>query len=178
MTYTEWNTHMFDIREYWVLKASGREMTQAVAAWTSRYGTDGYISRSDFKEVARFRNLKPNKVARRMIDAGLLIEEERGYQLVVEAGTGRDNFLYCPTIASPLFRFRPSAHQAGSRRRIPDSVRKYVIDRDGHACVNCGATENLAMDHIVPWSRGGPDRSTNLQTLCGSCNSRKSDREP
>lgn len=63
-----------------------------------------------------------------------------------------------------------------SRPRIPRSLRKAVFDRDGHACVQCGATERLSLDHIRPYSRGGLDVLANLQTLCLSCNSRKADR--
>jgi len=33
----------------------------------------------------------------------------------------------------------------------------------------------LHVDHIQPWSRGGPTVFENLQTLCNSCNLGKSD---
>lgn len=32
----------------------------------------------------------------------------------------------------------------------------------------------LHLDHIVPWSAGGIDRSDNLRTLCGPCNIKRS----
>jgi diadenosine tetraphosphatase ApaH/serine/threonine PP2A family protein phosphatase len=63
-----------------------------------------------------------------------------------------------------------------SRRKIPDSLRAAVYDRDGRACVICFATEDLTLDHIYPWSLGGLDEYENFQTLCRSCNSQKGAR--
>ena len=68
---------------------------------------------------------------------------------------------------------RDPAYAPRHRRRIPDSVRLAVYERDGLACLHCGVTENLSLDHIHPFSLGGLDTVENLQTLCRSCNSRK-----
>lgn len=62
------------------------------------------------------------------------------------------------------------------RAPIPQEIRDEVYARDGYACVKCGATEDLTLDHIHPWSLGGPDTADNLRVLCRSCNSRKSNR--
>jgi hypothetical protein len=62
------------------------------------------------------------------------------------------------------------------RRKIPTDVRELVLARDGHACHHCASRENLTLDHIVPWSMGGTDDESNLQTLCQPCNSRKGAR--
>lgn len=59
------------------------------------------------------------------------------------------------------------------RKKIPAETRCEVYARDDHRCRHCGATENLSLDHIKPWSLGGSDEPDNLQTLCRSCNSRK-----
>lgn len=50
-----------------------------------------------------------------------------------------------------------------------------VIQRDGK-CVECGTTQQLTVDHIIPRSRGGLDILANLQTLCERCNQRKGSR--
>jgi hypothetical protein len=52
--------------------------------------------------------------------------------------------------------------------------RQRIYDRDGNACVFCGTTERLTLDHIIPRSRGGTDRLDNLQTACKRCNGLKS----
>lgn len=42
-------------------------------------------------------------------------------------------------------------------------------------CVACGSTEKITADHIIPVARGGEHSESNLQPLCGSCNSSKRD---
>ena len=63
-------------------------------------------------------------------------------------------------------------------RTIRGSVRKDVMMRDNYQCQYCGSTENLVIDHIFPFSRGGSNEADNLQVLCASCNSSKSDSVP
>ena len=62
------------------------------------------------------------------------------------------------------------------RDRIPDHVQIFVWNRDGGECVKCGSNENLAYDHIIPFSRGGSNSKRNLQILCDTCNSKKSNK--
>jgi hypothetical protein len=59
---------------------------------------------------------------------------------------------------------------------IAAEVRSFVYERDGHRCVECLTTDDLTLDHIWPWSRGGSDEPENLRTLCRPCNSRKGAR--
>jgi len=42
-----------------------------------------------------------------------------------------------------------------------------------YACVECGTTHDITIDHKHPLSLGGSDDVSNLQFLCRSCNSRK-----
>ena len=37
-------------------------------------------------------------------------------------------------------------------------------------CANCGAGENLVLDHVIPIAKGGLSRLENLQLLCAECN--------
>jgi hypothetical protein len=59
------------------------------------------------------------------------------------------------------------------RAPIAAEARRQALDRDGRRCVRCGATQDLAIDHIHPWSKGGPDDPENFQILCRACNSSK-----
>ncbi|MFI2664170.1 HNH endonuclease [Micromonospora carbonacea] len=75
-------------------------------------------------------------------------------------------------------RHRPEriAPEGKRRRAIPASVQAAVYQRDGHRCVACGTLDDLTLDHIYPWARGGPDTIDNLRVLCRPCNSRKGAR--
>lgn len=53
--------------------------------------------------------------------------------------------------------------------------RRAALGRDG-ACMWCGATEELDVDHVVPLSEGGSSEPENLQTLCHDCHEWKTGR--
>ena len=63
-----------------------------------------------------------------------------------------------------------------SSRYISRSTTIEVAARDGGRCVKCGSTEDLEIDHVIPWSQGGGNGPEDLQILCRSCNRRKSDK--
>lgn len=69
----------------------------------------------------------------------------------------------------PIFKFAPVFR----REPISAHLRKRVMERDGYACTECGDTNDLTLDHIYPWSKGGPDSYGNLRVLCRPCNSSK-----
>ena len=60
------------------------------------------------------------------------------------------------------------------REPIPQSVKNDVWNRDGGKCVQCGLSNGLEFDHIIPISKGGANTYRNLQLLCESCNRQKS----
>ncbi len=70
-------------------------------------------------------------------------------------------------------------HRKNARdRRIPKSLREYILKRDNYECQYCGSQTRLEIDHIFPFSRGGGNEPENLQVLCKSCNLEKGDSIP
>lgn len=90
-------------------------------------------------------------------------------------GLSRDEF----NAAVQRLQSTPYSHVLERRGRpyIASEVRQAVLDRD-RTCRACGTANNLSLDHIIPYSRGGKDTVGNLQALCRPCNSRKGARLP
>jgi len=63
------------------------------------------------------------------------------------------------------------------RRRCLDKIDKKAwlekLDSFGGKCAECGSSEKITIDHIVPVVLGGTNAIENLQPLCSSCNSSK-----
>jgi hypothetical protein len=56
-------------------------------------------------------------------------------------------------------------------------VKEYLLDKWGRKCAYCGKTDvPLEVEHIVPKSRGGTDRVSNLTIACRACNVKKGDQ--
>jgi hypothetical protein len=109
----------------------------------------------------------------RLQDVGLA-EEAREFKSPAWFILGQDHSgdIFCSP-GMPLWCIGPSTR---TRSPIPSDLRRAIYDRDGWTCVACGATTDLTLDHIRPWSLGGPDTPDNLRTLCRPCNSRKGAR--
>ena len=87
-----------------------------------------------------------------------------------------------PTVRAPEW-FNPDAITdvlvPNRTRQIPASIRRAVLERDGEQCVRCGQGPpdvELHVDHIFPWSKGGPNEAWNLRVLCQTCNLSKGAR--
>lgn len=57
-----------------------------------------------------------------------------------------------------------------------EEIRGKLRERGEDACQQCGSKEDLCIDHIKPLSKGGDNNMDNLQFLCRSCNSSKSNK--
>ncbi len=58
-------------------------------------------------------------------------------------------------------------------RSLSKSKRHRIWQRDGGACVKCGAKAALHVDHIIPVALGGSCEEQNLRLLCFNCNVRE-----
>jgi hypothetical protein len=60
-----------------------------------------------------------------------------------------------------------------NRKTISEELRDKIYKKCNFKCVECGSTEDLEIDHIVPFSLGGRTELENLQLLCKKCNLKK-----
>ena len=66
-------------------------------------------------------------------------------------------------------------YQESERGRM--QVREYVLQRDRRTCQYCGTRKGrIEVDHVVPRSKNGSDRVSNLVTSCRKCNRKKDNR--
>ena len=56
-------------------------------------------------------------------------------------------------------------------------VREYLLEKWDRTCAYCGKTDiPLEIEHIVPKSKGGSNRVSNLTLACTACNRKKGDK--
>ena len=56
-------------------------------------------------------------------------------------------------------------------------IREYLLEKWGRKCAYCGKKDiPLEVEHIIPKSRGGTDRVSNLTLSCQKCNLKKGNR--
>jgi hypothetical protein len=66
-----------------------------------------------------------------------------------------------------------SGKPSRASRTLPRTLRFEVLRRDGFRCTYCGRSMSevvLHVDHVQPWSLGGPNTLENLRTACVDCN--------
>lgn len=132
-----------------------------MGCWLATFPDQGdLIPRGYAKHVGR-----PSQI-KRLLAAQLLIETDGGYIL--------NRSMAIATSGLPGNSWE--VDNTRSRDAIPNALRARVYDRDGRACVECGAREDLSLDHVWPHALGGEDTFDNLRTLCRPCNSRKGAR--
>ncbi|HUV37496.1 MAG TPA: HNH endonuclease signature motif containing protein, partial [Patescibacteria group bacterium] len=73
---------------------------------------------------------------------------------------------------------------AARTRHIPQSIRDEVLVRDGGRCAyvgpdgkRCNEKNNLQIDHIIPYAKGGNNTPGNLRLLCFKHNQLEAERE-
>ncbi len=51
-----------------------------------------------------------------------------------------------------------------------------LCKKHNNRCLCCGKKRRLTADHVIPVSKGGTSNISNIQPLCGPCNSSKRDK--
>ena len=73
-----------------------------------------------------------------------------------------------------------SRHHVHLHARRWSAARRFVFERDGWRCVECGRAGKLECDHVTPLQREpgqNPFDVNGIQTLCKSCHIEKTRRE-
>ncbi len=125
-------------------------------SYCAQYLTNGHVT----PELVSMLNGSEYE-AKILVEAGLWTTEGNGFRFV----EGEWPAQFCKI-----------AGVAKHRPKIPNEIRTAVYQRDGWTCVKCGSRDDLTLDHIKPFSRGGEDVFENFQTMCRPCNSSKGDR--
>lgn len=64
----------------------------------------------------------------------------------------------------------------GVTRTISRKTFLRIVRRDNQTCQVCGKIlkdDEIRIDHIIPFSKGGPTEESNLRVLCEECNRKK-----
>lgn len=72
---------------------------------------------------------------------------------------------------------RRAVKKAAAGNITKEDLRR-ITEAQGGKCAYCQKKTKLTLDHIVAISKGGEHMPRNVQMLCGSCNSKKHDKDP
>ena len=107
-------------------------------------------------------------VVTRLVEA---LKERQAEQEYTAPGEGPARTAYAPPARFAATVPEPIGER--NKRAIPQDVKIAVSARDGGRCRQCGSTDKLHFDHVIPLSRGGSNSVANIQLLCGVCNRAK-----
>lgn len=109
-----------------------------------------------------------------------------GCAQLVSDGSGYCSAHKRPALGSFADAERGTRHERGYGSKW-DKIRERIIRRDNGLCQECLRSGRVTQvghvkfsyycDHIVPKEEGGTDDDSNLQSLCRSCHTAKTDRE-
>jgi hypothetical protein len=102
-----------------------------------------------------------------VLSEGIRWGDDRPGTYALQRLTDALNDSYPERVASRSVRGR------SSRRSYTSAA---VLRVAGVTCRQCGSTDRVVLDHIVPLAQGGADDEGNLQPLCTPCNTAKGGR--
>lgn len=56
------------------------------------------------------------------------------------------------------------------KRTYTGALRSYILKKNRYRCKHCGSRNELEVDHVIPWSKGGKTTIGNARVLCKACN--------
>lgn len=82
-------------------------------------------------------------------------------------------------ITAPIIAVKGESAAARRMNKPPALTNRELFRRDHYMCAYCGGIFkelHLTRDHIIPRSKGGPDKWTNVVSSCEKCNHKKDDQ--
>ena len=99
--------------------------------------------------------------------------------VMYRGGMSRMTGLMSSITTAPIIAIKGKAAASKRAGKAPSLTNENLFRRDGHICGYCALhfkEDDLSRDHVVPRSRGGLDRWTNVVTACNRCNHVKDDK--
>lgn len=96
-------------------------------------------------------------------------------------GTSRDTGDRSSVTVNSIIAIKRSSRGRHVQRHVPPLNNHELFRRDAYMCMYCGSQlgeHQLTRDHVIPLSKGGRDRWSNVVSACRSCNTRKGCRTP
>lgn len=81
-------------------------------------------------------------------------------------------------VTAPIIAVKGESAAAKRMHKPPALTNRDLFRRDRHICAYCGGIFkelDLTRDHVIPRSRGGADKWTNVVAACMACNHAKDD---
>lgn len=128
-------------------------------------------------EILPYDDCDPESLLQQLHDARFIVRYEADGERYIQVATWTKH-------QDPHYKERPSIIPAPPEHQdsgttaggVPEETRQAIFERDQRKCVECGAANDLSLDHIVARSKGGTHDEINLRTLCRRCNSAKNNR--
>ncbi len=102
-------------------------------------------------------------------------------EFTFHGGTARSTGLQSRITINSIVAVKRALPGRRVRRGVPPLNNRELFHRDRNLCMYCGVLHldrNLTRDHVIPISRGGRDKWSNVVAACRPCNTRKGNRLP
>ncbi len=99
--------------------------------------------------------------------------------VMYRGGTSRMTGLLSSITTAPIIAIKGKAAASKRAAKAPSLTNENLFRRDCFICGYCALKfkeDDLSRDHVIPRSRGGADKWTNVVTACNRCNHVKDDK--